>query len=418
MADANYGYGYPFFHFYAPLSVLVSALLRLAGFSLAHAVESSQLLGFALAGWSAFHLGRRWLGGAPAGLLASAAYTLAPFHLVNVYVRGDSLAEFWAMAFYPAVLLAADRLLRPGPNGAPRPVRGAAWLGLAYAGLVLSHNISALIFTPFLLLYLALLGHAAGGRRLAWAGAGLLLGLILSAWFWLPALAERNLAQLGPVTAGYFHYSGHFRGLDLIQRSPLFDYEVAGGAAFRMGLAQAALTAAGLLALAVSLLAGRKRRRPAYLFMLLGLGISTLMFTPASRPLWDRLPLLAFAQFPWRFLSVQALFGALAVGLLALLPGRRLVAPAALLLLALAAFGRLQTESLLLGEADLTPERLAAYEWFSANIGSTVSAEYLPPSVQTRPYTSPWLNAGRRDQVIVLAGSLSDAALVERATGR
>ena len=63
-------------------------------------------------------------------------------------------------------------------------------------------------------------------------GAAVLLALALAAWFWLPALGESSLAQLGPVTEGYFHYSNHFRDADLVQRSLLFDYDPAGGRVF------------------------------------------------------------------------------------------------------------------------------------------------------------------------------------------
>ncbi len=41
------------------------------------------------------------------------------------------------------------------------------------------------------------------------------------------------------------------------------------------------------------------------------------MITPLSKPLWDTLPLLSYTQFPWRFLSIQALFTSLAIGYLA-----------------------------------------------------------------------------------------------------
>ena len=107
MPDANYGYGYPFYNFYAPLSLYISLAFRLLGFSYVRAIQLAQTAGFLVAAAGMFRLGRRWWGSEMAGLVTSAAYTLAPFHLVNVYVRGDSLAEFWAMAFYPWVLLTA-----------------------------------------------------------------------------------------------------------------------------------------------------------------------------------------------------------------------------------------------------------------------------------------------------------------------
>ena len=285
-------------------------------------------------------------------MLAAVAYTVATFHMVNIYTGGDSLAEFWAMAFYPLILLAADGLFREGEKGRkgegeqehPRTLspflpRSLALFALAYAALILSHNISALIFSPFLLLYLLLefvrgrtgaltqavslsarsIGEQEAipspqpspkGRAsspLPAASAGLLLAFALSAWFFVPALAEQDMAQLGPVTEGYFHYSNHFRGLDLVQGGLLFDYNPDGGVAFRMGLVQVGLLVVG----SWSLVVGRRRpttndQRP-LLFILAGFLIATFMITPLARPLWDHLPLLPFTQFPWRFFSGRAL---------------------------------------------------------------------------------------------------------------
>lgn len=453
MPDANYGYGYPFYNFYAPLSIYIAAVFRLIGFTYTGAIQLAQLAAFFTAGWAMYQLGQRWLGSAWAGLLASAAYTLAPFHLVNVYVRGDSLAEFWAMAFYPLLFWAVDSVVggaRAWENrgagkkeSSRRPPAGAeerqtpfhtahargggrrsaiAWLGLAFAALVLSHNISALILTPFLLAYVALVsGPALAARGRPYLAAhrfrlpaalllSLLFGLALSAWFWLPALAEQRLVQLAPVTAGYFHYSNHFRTWDLVQSSFLFDYEVAGGSAFRMGLLQAGAAVLGFVLLLLYPKSSTHSRTSALantslrFFIASGLLISTLMITPLSRPLWDELPLLPFTQFPWRFLSVQAFFAALAIGALAWLRWQRFLVPVLLALLLLTSLAGLQTDYLILSDADVTAEKLAQYEWFSGNIGSTVSAEYLPHTVQPRPYSSSWLSQGERNHVQVTDG--------------
>jgi hypothetical protein len=37
-------------------------------------------------------------------------------------------------------------------------------------------------------------------------------------------------------------------------------------------------------------------------FLVFGLLASTFMITRFSGPLWERVPLLPFVQFPWRFL--------------------------------------------------------------------------------------------------------------------
>ncbi|HRN68223.1 MAG TPA: hypothetical protein PK205_13470 [Promineifilum sp.] len=495
MPDANYGYGYPFYNYYAPLSIYIAAAFRFLGFSFVRAIHLAQLAGFAVAGLGMFYLGRRWLGSRWAGLLAAVAYTVAPFHMVNVYTRGDSLAEFWAMAFYPLILLAADGLFGEGEKGrggergkerggergkgrkgegekehpfTPSPLRPRpiALFALAYAALILSHNISALIFSPFLVLYLAIRlfaarqkSRGAGEQGSREAGAlpfplspflpfspalpalaGILLAFALAAWFFVPALAEQGLAQLGPVTEGYFHFSNHFRGLDLLQTGLLFNYNPDGGAAFRLGLAQVGLAIAG--AAAWLLRKGTTDHRPqttgheqskatGFLhssfvtrhssFVILSALIAVFMITPLSRPLWDHLPLLPFTQFPWRFLSVASFFLALLSG--GLVPatdrpaGRAAIAVTGSLVLLAAGLLGLRVDHLILTDADVTAERLAQYEWFTGNIGTTVSGEYLTPESSPRPWASAWLNAAERDRVVALSGELS-AELIDRRAAR
>ena len=452
MPDANYGYGYPFFNFYAPLSFYVPFFYRLFGFSYVQAIQLSQLTAFLVAAWGSYRLALRWFDHRPAALLSSAAYTLAPFHLVNVYVRGDSIAEFWAMAFYPLSFLALERLLdrvKAAESGRPDQAgrRVVVWLapamplGWAYAGLILSHNISALIFSPFLGLY-TLLRLTQSGRSLFWRGlvasvGALLFGLALSAWFWLPAIGEQGLTQLSEITVGYFNHryndGYHFRSANLIQPTFFYNPDVAGGNAFRMGLVQAALILGGLIVAAVKRFwgprSGARSGSPVNMLLIGGFLLATFMLSPYSIGLWDRLPLLPFAQFPWRFLSIQAFFGAGLTGLW-LAPARAGSADrsddssrwgiggavALCLLLLVANLGRLQPDYLPVSDGDVTAERLARYEWFTRNIGTTISAEYLAPSMTPRPVTSAWLEDGRRDRVAVLSGTAA-VELIARKTG-
>ncbi|RLC70588.1 MAG: hypothetical protein DRI81_18880, partial [Chloroflexi bacterium] len=110
MPDAAYGLGYPFFSYYAALPYYLVGLLILTGVDILTALKLVQTLGFLLAalamyGWMQSLTRNRW-----AAWLAAVAYTVAPFHLVNVYVRGDSLSEFYAFLFYPLILWSLERL--------------------------------------------------------------------------------------------------------------------------------------------------------------------------------------------------------------------------------------------------------------------------------------------------------------------
>ncbi len=432
MPDAAFGLGYPFFHYYAALPYYLAALFHALGASFVLSLKLAVVAGAIVASGGMFGWVRAITGRRSAGLLAAGAYTFAPYHLVNVYLRGDSLAEFWAMSWYPLILWALVR-------AAERPTRRRlAAVGLSYGALVLTHNISALLFSPFVALYA--LACVAGAphhvalpatdsrparsirlRRAALLGVAGALGLALAAWFWVPALADQDAVQLGDQTSGYFFYGGHFRGSDLVQDTLAFDYDVFSPQAnpFSMGLAQAIGIALG----AVALIARMIRRR-AWLrdgAILAGLALSTWMITPGSEPVWANLPLLEYTQFPWRFLSVQAVFGAAATAALVDVDAilRRLflhdrhnahrsisLAVALLVAAALGVAGlwSLETDFIRVTDQDVTPQRLMWYEAFSNNIGTTVRHEYLPAQTQPRPYTSDIL-LGREPRAKFLSGA-------------
>jgi len=424
MPDAAYGLGYPFFNYYAPLAYYIAACFELLGLGFIQSIELTQALGFLAAAGAMYLLARELLHSRAGAVLAALAYTYVPFHLVNVYVRGDSLSEFYAFVFYPLVFWALLRLRR-APSAA-----GLALVALAYGGLVLTHNASALIFSPFVVLYALFVNSGFVDSefgpsfiRFSYSLIALGLGLASSAWFWLPALLERGYVQLEAMTTGYFHYSNHFRGLNLVQRTPLFDYAVeAGRTPFAMGLAQALLALAGAAAIAARWVR-RRRVEPQSAFALAVLALSTFLITPLSRPLWDRLPLLPFVQFPWRFLSVQAFASSLVVGYLGaevsrLRGGWCIVCLLGAAIVATSMLG-LRPEYLPIGEADVTTERLLIYEYFTANIGTTVRHEYLPRWAVPRPFTSAvLLNGGQKPPPLAMEGELAEARLVARGPTR
>lgn len=389
MPDAAFGLAYPFFNFYAALPYYAAAGFKLAGFDILTAIKAVQTLGLAAAAATMWLYTRERLG--PLGAaVAAAAYTTAPFHLVNAYVRGDSLSELYAFVWFPLILWALDR--------AAAAPRASSWLALGGAGasLIVTHNVSALLFAPFAAVYAmaTMLAAKREARRAVVRAQALAVAVALglSAWFWAPALAEAPGVQLDQQTTGYFSYANHFRGDTLVQWSALFDYATdAPHAPMQMGAVHAAAAVLGLCGAAA---AGRRvaRRR---LWALAGLFIaSTFMMLPASAAVWEYGPLLKLAQFPWRMLSVQAVFASALAGFIAPAlagAGRTQVTVCGVVLAAVTVSGtaRLPYERLDIRAVDVTPQSLAFYEWFSGNIGTTVRAEYLPRTVQPRPWTAP-----------------------------
>jgi hypothetical protein len=436
MPDAAYGYGFPFFNYYAALPYYLAALFKLYGFSYILSLKLTQLGALLTAALGVYAWARALGRSASPAVLASAAYTFAPFHLVNLYARGDSLSELWAMAWYPLLLWRAHRCAE-----APTFVN-AFTLALGVAGLIFTHNISALLFLPFLLLYLALKIWAASKNStpLLSPSSSLLLpflwGLALSAFFWLPALGEAAAVQIGGATGGFFSYTQHFRSADLIQPAWYFNFDALPGrpTPMSMGLAQTLALLAGLAALTWRVI-HRRRMASDDIFILIGLALATWLITPASAWVWEHAPLgaLSYAQFPWRFLSIQSLFAALVIAHLPpelsavsrqppadprpQLPitnyASRITSYALALLLALFTLGHLRPDFIPLTDADVTAERLRLYETFSANVGSTIGYEYLPRAVQPRPYISD-AALGRAPRLKVLSGSASGELLWKR----
>jgi hypothetical protein len=412
LPDGAYGLGYPFYDFYGSLPYYVAALLHWAGCDLVLSIQATQTLGFLLASIGVYALARRLSASPLAALAAAAVYTFAPYHLANVYVRGDALSEFTAMAIYPLVLLGIQGL-RPRVS----PGRIVA-LGASFATLVLCHNVSALLFAPLAVAWLmvTVIAASASSRRALLGGgaAALALGLLLSAWFWAPALREQTLVQLQDQTTGYLHYAGHFLDDGLAQLRLAHDYSLTAEAhPFRMGAIQAGL---GLIALMVCLgraFAQRKVSPWMALTALAGVGYTGMML-PISAPLWEHLPLIAMAQFPWRLLSIQALLVALLA--VELIPSRSAIlgwvaAGAITGLVTYGGMGALSADRVQITPADTTPQRFMLYEGFSGNIGTTIRHEYLPRWMVPRPYGSAvQLNAGAKPVPLALEGELVSAS--------
>jgi hypothetical protein len=224
MPDAAYGLGYPFFNFYAALPYYVAATLRLLGWGPIRSLQITQALGFVLAAAAMSLLARRVFRRRAAVTLAVIAYTCAPFHLVNVYVRGDSLSEFYAFVFYPLIFWTL-LCLRDTPSA-----MNVARLALSYGGLILTHNLSAIMLSPFIAACALLLSWSPylqrGGEtprrfwrrsnwRIMWVmmGGGA-LGLALSACLWLTAAIDLNDVWMGfkdIQVSGFFHYARRLR---------------------------------------------------------------------------------------------------------------------------------------------------------------------------------------------------------------
>ncbi len=312
--DIAFGYGYPLFVFYSPLVFYVTEAFRLVGLGASAATKATFALGFVMGGLAMYHLARRYVGRNGA-LLAGLLYTYLPYHFVDVYVRA-ALAESFALVLLPLLLLTFhDLLQRPSP-------RRAAYAAASYGALVLTHNVTALIFTAIVALYglLLIAGRPARHSRLVlfgWAALSGVLGLALSAVFWLPNLVEQRYIELSQWTAPGYNFRLHFvHPGQLISSFWGFGYSVAGASdrmSFQIGLVAVAL----MLLLVIGWQQVRRRVRLEIAFFgLLGVVLVAAML-PVAGPLWDAFPVAPLIQFPWRLLAPLGVCAALLGGVAA-----------------------------------------------------------------------------------------------------
>ncbi len=321
-----FGYGAPVFNYYAPLSLYPLEALHLLGLRFVDALLVGMMLAAVFGALGAWALGRAW-GGPAAGLISAVAYGYAPYILYD-WPRRGAVAEFAALAILPWLLWSFWRL-------AERGRRRDLWLAaLALAALILTHNITALYTMPLLLIYGAYLWWHAPDPRRAFVRLGLaaLVGIGLTTFFWLPALAESRYVHIERVTYAVSNLDFHtnFQSLpetfsppltaDLTQLHPPVPRP--------LGWPQIALALAGGALLVTR--AGRNqdehRRLRGWLLLSAGLIIGLIALTTrASTPIWETLPLMHYLQFPWRLLGPASLLLALMAGIGAAQVARRIL---------------------------------------------------------------------------------------------
>jgi hypothetical protein len=321
--DYAVGFGYPLWLVYAPLAYFIGEAFHLLGLGFTAAIKATWAVGFLLGALGVYRLARRWWGEA-AGLIASVAFTYAPYHLVQIYVRA-ALAEFFALAIVPWTLLAlVNTWERPGP-------RRAGLSALGVAALLLSHTVSVLSFVPLLAGFMLVLfirsllaqrgqpGRAvlaALQRPVGWTLIGGVLGGLLASIFLLPLALERHYINEAQWVSATYNYEQHFiYPLQFLDPGWGFGYSVPGpgdGMSFQLGLVVIAVATLGLAA-ALTARRGQLARRGEALFLALVTAAALFVMTPAAAFIWH-VSIIKMVQFPWRLLTVTVLTLALLAG--------------------------------------------------------------------------------------------------------
>ncbi|TFG67685.1 MAG: hypothetical protein E4H27_08710, partial [Anaerolineales bacterium] len=298
MPNLALGYGYPFFNYREPLPYSMGEALYTLGLPLPLVLGLFYALSLMAAAYGAFVL-CRMLFGPRAAWVGAITYALAPYLLVDIYRRGN-LPESIALAILPWLFIQFRTLVISGSQKAF--IKSLVLLVM----LFLSHNISALLLVPFLgsyVLYQAWLYRS--HRKWHLAFIVVILAVMLTAWFWLPALLEQDMVQLNLSTStrnNDFHFNFISLGQMLWQLPVPYDPNFLNPPMkITLGIGQGVLALLGI-GCAFIFPRSKEQRGLILLFSLAALGY-LWMSTASSVFVWEAFPLLSFVQFPWRLVG-------------------------------------------------------------------------------------------------------------------
>lgn len=303
-ANLGYGYGIPLFNYAPPLPYFSTALLRSTGLPMEVAFKGTWLLGLLISAFGAYRLTRDPMGVLP-GAISAAAFIYAPLRLRELFIQGN-LGQFIAGIFLPWACWGVIQLYQTGKR------RYAAAIALSLAGTLLGHNAVALLLAIMLAgLVTTLFLFTRNIRATLWAIAGGLLGLALSAWFWLPALMERDYIHVENFLASNFR-NRFVPPAELIALSPPLDTgAINPWFPLTLGAVQVWMALVGLIGLVVIIVRKRCAKHPAAqdLTPLIASGLFFALFTlfsgfmalAWSEPIWNTLPFIDLFQFPSRW---------------------------------------------------------------------------------------------------------------------
>jgi hypothetical protein len=297
LAESSYGLGDPRFIFYPPgLYYLLSATRMLTG-----EWYSASILAFiilSVAGGLGAYFWARTIFTPRVAMWTGVLYALAPYRLNELY-QASLLSEYAACSILPFVFGFVERVIRR------KSIYDVVGLGASYALLILTHLPIAVIGSIALAIYVLLrVEKKAFWSTITRVALGTTLGLAASSFFWTSMLAELSwIKGSGANPNPYYDYRLNFvfSPSALTNRNTWY--------ANLLALAMIGFLFPGVAFLVRSF--KRDKSNGAMNAALVLLLVTFLMATPLSKPVWAVVPKLSEVQFPWRWLSITSLMGAM-----------------------------------------------------------------------------------------------------------
>lgn len=310
----TYGYGANLFNYFPPTSYYPTVIFHALGLAWVTAWKATMIFYVLLAGLGAYLWARQWMDDL-GSFITAAAYIYAPYTLFDTITRGSS-NEFAGMALLPFALWGFTRLARHG--------RRSDFLitVFSYALFIMAHNVMTLYGSLLLVAYCGFLFLSAEHKwRAFWqmALAGI-LAVLMTAFFWLPALTETDFVKINGVLENlpFVDVSNTLRTLGDVFALPRTADPTQLQAIIPITFSWVALTL-GILGFFLPQPPERENQnRPIlglHLLLFFVMGIVIFSQLHIARDAWQSVQLLRYSQFAWRPMSIGSLAIALLAGL-------------------------------------------------------------------------------------------------------
>ncbi len=264
-------------------------------------------------------------------LLATIFYSLAPYRIMNLYMRG-AMPEFASAVWVPLLLIAMYFIQKNGR---------IVWyfiFGLGTLGLILTHPMMLIVYAPMLGIW-ALLKFRTNLSIWLKAIGSAVVALLISAYYFLPLTLEVKYLYYGSML-NYYSRNQHTT-LDTFinpywRYNCVFRNDIFGRCQLTKGGVTETIILTVLLGIGLSVLLHRKQigryfhkvraqwdhylttssLTDLFIFTLIGAFISVFFSSIVLEPLYERIKVMSSIQYPWRFLSSYLFFPPIALAIL------------------------------------------------------------------------------------------------------
>lgn len=302
-----YGYGYPLFLFIYPLPYYLASILHFLGINFINSLKIILALSFITSGIGMYLFTKEELKNKFSAFFAALVYLFSPYHLVDLHFR-VAIGEILAFAILPFCFLAIKKI------SYNITLKWFLLSAIGFSLLILSHQAISLISFPFIIAYCLYLWVTKNHKRIKYIFFyifTLLVGLLLSCFYWIPVIFESkymNLLVKGNISfvpLGELIYSPWRWGF-------LFQGHK-GELSFIVGYVQWFVVIFSIILFIKGKIS--LKEKGLYLISVISFFILIIMIQSVSSPIWMNVPLLRGFEFSYRLMLLISFFVSIIAGI-------------------------------------------------------------------------------------------------------